>query len=114
MDKLLQVKLNGNREVKGKLRGFDQFMNLVLDETFELVSANQKNDIGIVVRHPSCGSMLKAFNLMFWSAKYHRIDLALFFSNKSSVYPRIYTRRNVYKYGEGAMCCIDKYAVNIY
>ena len=32
------VKLNGNRTVTGMLRGFDQFMNLVLDETVEVVS----------------------------------------------------------------------------
>jgi small nuclear ribonucleoprotein G len=31
------VKLNGNRTVQGVLRGFDQFMNLVLDETVEVV-----------------------------------------------------------------------------
>lgn len=29
------VKLNGNRHITGILRGFDQFMNLVLDETVE-------------------------------------------------------------------------------
>ena len=33
------VKLNGNRTINGTLRGFDQFMNLVLDETMEVVSA---------------------------------------------------------------------------
>ena len=37
MDKRLQIKLNGNRTVTGVLRGFDQFMNLVLDETMEIV-----------------------------------------------------------------------------
>ena len=37
MDKRLQIKLNGNRTVTGVLRGFDQFMNLVLDETTEIV-----------------------------------------------------------------------------
>ena len=29
------VKLNGNRTVQGTLRGFDQFMNLVIDEAVE-------------------------------------------------------------------------------
>ena len=37
MDKKLAIKLNGNRNVTGTLRGFDQFMNLVLDETVEIV-----------------------------------------------------------------------------
>ena len=33
----------------GVLRGFDPFMNLVLDETVEEVSANEKHNIGMVV-----------------------------------------------------------------
>ena len=37
MDKRLSVKLNAKRTVVGVLRGFDQFMNLVLDETEEHV-----------------------------------------------------------------------------
>ena len=32
MDKKLRLKLNGNLGVVGILRGFDQFLNLVLDE----------------------------------------------------------------------------------
>ncbi|KAH1258803.1 putative small nuclear ribonucleoprotein G [Glycine max] len=42
------VKLNANRMVVGTLRGFDQFMNLVVDNTVE-VNGNEKNDIGMVV-----------------------------------------------------------------
>jgi len=33
MDKVVQLKLAGNREVSGVLRGFDGFMNLVLDKS---------------------------------------------------------------------------------
>merc|ERR1711998_336906 len=33
MDKKLAIKLNGNRHVTGTLRGFDQFLNIVLDNT---------------------------------------------------------------------------------
>ena len=47
MDKRLQLKLNGNRHVTGVLRGFDQFMNLVLDETIEEVSASERNEVTI-------------------------------------------------------------------
>ncbi|XP_043708362.1 probable small nuclear ribonucleoprotein G [Telopea speciosissima] len=48
MDKKLQIKLNANRIVVGTLRGFDQFMNLVIDNTVD-VNGNEKNDIGMVV-----------------------------------------------------------------
>lgn len=34
--------------IVGTLRGFDQFMNLVIDNTVE-VNGNEKNDIGMVV-----------------------------------------------------------------
>ena len=40
------VKLNANRHVTGVLRGFDQFMNLVLDGT---VDEKLKADLGMVV-----------------------------------------------------------------
>ena len=33
----------------GVLRGFDQFMNLVLDDSQEIVSDKEKNEIGVVV-----------------------------------------------------------------
>ncbi len=40
------VTLNANRQVTGTLRGFDQFMNMVLDGT---VDVKNKVDIGMVV-----------------------------------------------------------------
>lgn len=45
---VIAVKLNANRMVVGTLRGFDQFMNLVIDNTVE-VNGNERNDIGMVV-----------------------------------------------------------------
>ncbi len=50
MDKRLSLQLNGNRKVTGVLRGFDPFMNIVLDETVEEISATEKHNIGMVVR----------------------------------------------------------------
>lgn len=41
MDKRLSIMLNGNRNVRGLLRGFDQFMNIVLDESVEVVSTER-------------------------------------------------------------------------
>jgi len=49
MDKTLTLKLNGARTVTGVLRGFDPFMNLVIDETVEHTKTGHKNNIGMVV-----------------------------------------------------------------
>ena len=35
MDKRLSIQVNCNRKISGVLRGFDAFMNIVLDETIE-------------------------------------------------------------------------------
>ncbi|KAJ6032010.1 Ribonucleoprotein LSM domain eukaryotic/archaea-type [Penicillium herquei] len=51
MDKEVQVKFNGGREVTGVLKGYDQLMNLVLDDVKEsmrgsLVLTNLLDDEG--------------------------------------------------------------------
>ncbi|XP_037595816.1 small nuclear ribonucleoprotein G-like [Cebus imitator] len=49
MDKKLSLKLNGGRHVQGILRGFDPFMNLVIDERVEMATSGQQNNIGMMV-----------------------------------------------------------------
>mmetsp|Transcript_36667 Transcript_36667/g.72116 ORF Transcript_36667/g.72116 Transcript_36667/m.72116 type:complete len:86 (-) Transcript_36667:245-502(-) len=49
MEKRLSVRLNANRHVVGVLRGYDQFMNIVLDNTVEVVSESESNEIGMCV-----------------------------------------------------------------
>eukprot|EP00949_MAST-11_sp_MAST-11-sp1_P003010 g3010.t1 len=50
MGKLLAVKMNANRTVKGELQGYDQFMNLVLENAVEVVKGGgQDVPIGTVV-----------------------------------------------------------------
>jgi small nuclear ribonucleoprotein (snRNP)-like protein len=51
MDKKLSLKLNGGRAVSGILRGFDPFMNVVIDETIEECKDGSKNNIGMVVSY---------------------------------------------------------------
>ncbi|XP_033119410.1 small nuclear ribonucleoprotein G-like [Anneissia japonica] len=48
MEKKLALKVNGNRRITGVLRGFDPFMNLVVDEAVE-ERGNEKYEIGMVV-----------------------------------------------------------------
>jgi len=49
MDKKMHLKLNGNRKVSGILRGFDPFMNLVIDEAVEHTKTGEQIAIGMVV-----------------------------------------------------------------
>lgn len=48
LNKRLDIKLNGNRQVTGVMTGYDQFMNIVLENTIEHVSATVKREIGTV------------------------------------------------------------------
>lgn len=56
------VKLNGGRSINGILRGFDPFMNIVLDDTIEDVKDGSKNNIGMVV---SKLSLPQSYTLIF-------------------------------------------------
>jgi small nuclear ribonucleoprotein G len=49
MDKRLDIRLNCNRHVAGIMKGYDAFMNLVLDNAIEIISKTQKKDLGIIV-----------------------------------------------------------------
>ncbi|KAG5643761.1 Serine/threonine-protein kinase smg1 [Asterophora parasitica] len=58
MDKKLFVHLQGGRKVSGVLRGYDLFLNLVLDDSTEETVAAQKHPIGtVVIRGNSVTSM---------------------------------------------------------
>ncbi|XP_063237724.1 probable small nuclear ribonucleoprotein G [Bacillus rossius redtenbacheri] len=60
MDKKMSLKLNGGRHVVGILRGFDPFMNLVVDEAVEERKDNTKNNIGMVVIRGNSVVLLEA------------------------------------------------------
>lgn len=45
----MSLKLNGGRTINGILRGFDPFMNVVIDETMEECRDGSRNNIGMVV-----------------------------------------------------------------
>lgn len=49
LDKSISLHLNKNRKVNGTLRGYDQFMNLVLGDAVEETSSNSVNKLGMVV-----------------------------------------------------------------
>ncbi|KAH9257298.1 hypothetical protein BASA81_004455 [Batrachochytrium salamandrivorans] len=53
MEKRVVLKMNANRRVGGVLRGFDQFMNIVLEDAEELeggdAGATERTRIGMIV-----------------------------------------------------------------
>lgn len=50
----MNLKLNGGRTVTGILRGFDPFMNVVIDDTVEECKDGSRNNIGMVVGFNEC------------------------------------------------------------
>ncbi|CAM9173968.1 unnamed protein product [Choristocarpus tenellus] len=49
MDRTLSLKLNGNRTVKGILRGYDPFMNLVLDDAIDTGKKSDERKMGMII-----------------------------------------------------------------
>ena len=56
----IHLKINGGRAVEGVLRGFDPFMNLVIDESVEYKKDGSINQIGMVVVRGNSVVMLEA------------------------------------------------------
>ncbi|KAI9893437.1 MAG: Serine/threonine-protein kinase smg1 [Vezdaea aestivalis] len=60
LDKRLFVQLNGSRKVLGVLRGYDPFLNIVLDDAVEEGPGGEKTAIGMVVIRGNSVVMLEA------------------------------------------------------
>ncbi|KAG4306198.1 hypothetical protein PORY_000186 [Pneumocystis oryctolagi] len=60
MDKKLFLQLNGTRKVIGILRGYDVFLNIVLDEALEEKEGGEKCSIGTVVIRGNSVVMIEA------------------------------------------------------
>ncbi|XP_061171619.1 small nuclear ribonucleoprotein G-like [Saccostrea echinata] len=62
MEKKINLKLNGGRQITGILRGYDPFMNLVVDECIEETKLGEKNQIGMVVVRGNSIILLEALD----------------------------------------------------
>ena len=49
MDLHVEIHMNGDRKVQGILKGYDPFMNIVLDEAWQVKSKTEKRKLGTVV-----------------------------------------------------------------
>ena len=64
MDKRLDIRMNASRRIVGVLRGYDQFMNLVLEDVEELVT-NQTNQTN-QERIPLGTIMMRGNSVVLW------------------------------------------------
>jgi len=64
MEKRLFVQLNGNRKVMGILRGYDVFLNIVLDDAVEEKPGGERERLGMVVVRGNSVVMLEALERM--------------------------------------------------
>ncbi|KAJ3352243.1 hypothetical protein AMAG_03571 [Allomyces macrogynus ATCC 38327] len=65
MDRKVFCQLNAGRKVTGVLRGFDPFMNLVLDQAVEELESGEKHNIGTVVIRGNSVVMLEAMDKVY-------------------------------------------------
>lgn len=49
LGRVVLIKLKGGKMIRGTLRGFDQHMNLLLEESQELLEESQSSDLGTIV-----------------------------------------------------------------
>ncbi len=49
MDRRVFIHLNAGRKVSGVLRGFDMFLNLVVEQAFEEMDAGERKALGTTV-----------------------------------------------------------------
>ena len=48
INKIVLIKLKGNKTIRGNLLGFDQHMNLLLDQSEEIHSEGDANSLGSI------------------------------------------------------------------
>ncbi len=75
VDKRIQINLNGNRKLIGKLKGYDPFMNIVLENAIDITNNNinqkeeqksNENDIKMEENQPLGTVMIRGNSIVFW------------------------------------------------
>ncbi|MBS7605347.1 MAG: LSm family protein [Candidatus Bathyarchaeia archaeon] len=49
LGKIVLIKLKGGRSIRGKLQGFDQHLNLVLEKAEDVTNAENVKELGLII-----------------------------------------------------------------
>ncbi len=49
LGKIVLVRLRGGKSIRGRLKGFDQHLNLVIDETQDTTNAEDVKKLGLII-----------------------------------------------------------------
>ena len=49
LGKIVLVRLRGGKSIRGRLKGFDQHLNLVLDETQDTTNVENVKQLGLII-----------------------------------------------------------------
>ncbi|EFC50698.1 predicted protein [Naegleria gruberi] len=76
MNKRLSVKMNGKRHVEGTMIGFDPFMNITLENAYDLTgfskgeaNTNEKTHLGTVVVRGNSIEMMECLDPVYFRQK---------------------------------------------
>ena len=64
LGKVVLIRLKGGKVIRGSLHGFDQHMNLLLEDSVEILEESKSNDLGtIVVTRRQCCHNISASSI---------------------------------------------------
>lgn len=67
MDLRIDLRLNGERRIAGKLKGYDQFMNIVLDEAIDIMMQQNKQTKQKEVKKRNLGTIVvRGQSVVLW------------------------------------------------
>ena len=66
MDLRVDLRMNGDRRIAGKMKGYDQYMNIVLDEAYEIAKPSKSNE-GKEAQNRSLGMIvIRGASVQLW------------------------------------------------
>ena len=69
VDRKIQINLNGNRKLIGILKGYDPFMNIVLENAFDIskkISKEEHKEDKFQENQPLGTVMIRGNSIVFW------------------------------------------------